>query len=159
MDSVEEFLVHAIRLEQEAALRFGQLADAMLTQGNREVGRLFRQLADYSQLHLADARERAGYRDLPPLRPEDYTWPDIESPEAAAIWAADPMLGREQALEVALEAEQAGMDYYSNVMKSTIDPELRALAKEFADEEAGHVAELKRWIELHREGKPLPSDV
>lgn len=159
MDSVEEFLVHAIRLEQEAALRFGQLADAMLTQGNREVGRLFRQLADYSKLHLADARERAGYRDLPPLRPEDYTWPDIESPEAAAIWAADPMLGREQALEVALEAEQAGMDYYSNVMKSTIDPELRALAKEFADEEAGHVAELKRWIELHREGKPLPSDV
>lgn len=159
MDSVEEFLVHAIRLEQEAALRFGQLADAMLTQGNREVGRLFRQLADYSKLHLADARERAGYRDLPPLRPEDYSWPDIESPEAAAIWAADPMLGREQALEVALEAEQAGMDYYSNVMKSTIDPELRALAKEFADEEAGHVAELKRWIELHREGKPLPSDV
>ncbi|MGM9428825.1 ferritin-like domain-containing protein [Hydrogenophaga sp. MI9] len=159
MNSVEEFLVHAIRLEQEAALRFGQLADAMLTQGNREVGRLFRQLADYSKLHLADARERAGYRDLPPLRPEDYSWPDIESPEAAAIWAADPMLGREQALEVALEAEQAGMDYYSNVMKSTIDPELRALAKEFADEEAGHVAELKRWIELHREGKPLPSDV
>lgn len=159
MDSVEEFLVHAIRLEQEAALRFGQLADAMLTQGNREVGRLFRQLADYSKLHLADARERAGYRDLPPLRPEDYSWPDIESPEAAAIWAADPLLGREQALEVALEAEQAGMDYYSNVMKSTIDPELRALAKEFADEEAGHVAELKRWIELHREGKPLPSDV
>jgi rubrerythrin len=159
MDSVEEFLVHAIRLEQEAALRFGQLADAMNTQGNREVGRLFRQLADYSKLHLADARERAGYRDLPPLRPEDYAWPDIESPEAAAIWAADPMLGREQALEVALEAEQAGMDYYSNVMKNTIDPELRALAKEFADEEAGHVAELKRWIELHREGKPLPSDV
>lgn len=159
MNSVEEFLVHAIRLEQEAALRFGQLADAMHTQGNREVGRLFRQLAEYSKLHLADARERAGYRDLPPLRPEDYTWPDIESPEAAAIWAADPMLGREQALEVALEAEQAGMDYYSNVMKNTIDPELRALAKEFADEEAGHVAELKRWIELHREGKPLPTDV
>lgn len=159
MESVEEFLVHAIRLEQEAALRFGQLADAMTTQGNREVGSLFRQLADYSKLHLADARERAGYRDLPPLRPEDYTWPDIESPEAAAIWAADPMLGREQALEVALEAEQAGMDYYSSVMKNTIDPELRALAKEFADEEAGHVAELKRWIELHREGKPLPIDI
>lgn len=159
MNSVEEFFVHAIRIEQEAALRFGQLADAMNTQGNREVGRLFRQLADYSKLHLADARERAGYRDLPPLRPEDYSWPDIESPEAAAIWAADPVLGREQALQVALEAEQAGMDYYSDVMKNTIDPELRALAKEFADEEAGHVAELRLWIALHREGKPLPTDV
>jgi len=159
MESVETFLAHAIRIEQEAALRFAQLADAMTTQGNREVGRLFRQLSDYSKLHLADARERAGFRDLPPLRPEDYTWPDIESPESAAIWAADPMLGREQALQVALEAEQAGMDYYSGVMQNTLDPELRALAKEFADEEAGHVAELKRWIELHREGKPLPTDL
>ena len=44
MESVEAFLAHAIRIEQEAALRFGQLADAMTTQGNREVGRLFRQL-------------------------------------------------------------------------------------------------------------------
>lgn len=69
------------------------------------------------------------------------------------------MLGREQALQVALEAEQGGLDYYTGVMKATIDPELRALAKEFADEEAGHVAELQRWIELHREGKPLPTDV
>ena len=45
METVEAFLAHAIRIEQEAALRFGQLADAMNTQGNREVGRLFRQLA------------------------------------------------------------------------------------------------------------------
>jgi hypothetical protein len=35
MDTVEEFLAYAIKLEQEAALRFGQLADAMATAGNR----------------------------------------------------------------------------------------------------------------------------
>jgi rubrerythrin len=159
MDTVEEFLAHAIQLEQEAALRFAQLADAMHTQGNKEVGRLFRQLADYSLLHLADARERAGYRQLPELSATEFSWPDIESPEAAAIWAADPLLGREQALEVALEAEQAGLDYYSDVMNTTTDPEIRAFAKEFSEEEAGHVAELQRWIELHRAGKPLPTDV
>lgn len=159
MDSVEEFLAHAIQIEQEAALRFGQLADAMHAQGNKEVGRLFRQLADYSQLHLADARERAGFRKLPDMGAGEFRWPDIESPEAAAIWAADPLLGREQALEVALEAEQAGLDYYSDVMNSTTDAEIRAFAKEFSEEEAGHVAELKRWIELHRAGKQLPTDV
>ena len=42
MESVEEFLAYAIKLEQEAALRFGQLADAMATAGNREVMELFR---------------------------------------------------------------------------------------------------------------------
>ncbi len=29
MDSVEEFLAYSIKLEQEAALRFGELADSM----------------------------------------------------------------------------------------------------------------------------------
>ena len=159
METVEEFLAHAIQLEQEAALRFSQLADAMHTQGNKEVGRLFRQLAGYSLLHLSDARERAGYRQLPELRADEFSWPDLESPEAAAIWAADPLLGREQALQVALEAEQAGLDYYAEVMNTTTNPEIRAFAKEFSEEEAQHVAELQRWIALHREGKPLPTDV
>jgi hypothetical protein len=59
--SVEEFLTHTIQRAQEAALRFGQLADAMTTAGNKEVGRLFRRLADYSLLHLGDARSRAAF--------------------------------------------------------------------------------------------------
>ena len=65
MDSVEEFLAYAIKLEEEAALRFGQLADAMDACGNREVGKLFRQLSNYSKMHQADAMARAGFRDMP----------------------------------------------------------------------------------------------
>ncbi len=148
MESVEEFLAHAIRLEQEAALRFGQLADAMATAGNREVMGLFRRLSEYSRLHLTDARARAGFRELPKLKSGDFDWPDIESPEAAAIWAADPLIGREQALQVALQAESAGLAYYQGVLDSTKDPEIRALAREFVAEETLHVAELQRWIAL-----------
>jgi len=158
MESVEEFLAHAIELEKEAALRFGQLADAMQSCGNREVGKLFRRLADYSLLHLSDARERAGFRELPDMRPDDFKWPDMESPESAAIWAADPMIGREQALLVALEAEKAGLAYYTHVMNTTTDPEIRAFATEFSEEEAGHVSELERWIALHQSGQPLPTE-
>jgi rubrerythrin len=145
MESVEEFLAHAIKLEQEAALRFGQLADAMATAGNREVMELFRRLSEYSRLHLNDARARAGFRELPELKSGDFSWPDIESPETAAIWAADPMIGREQALQVALAAEKAGLAYYQSILDVTRDPELRALAQEFVDEETMHVRELHRW--------------
>ncbi len=148
MESVEEFLAYAIRLEQEAALRFGQLADAMATAGNREVMELFRRLSEYSRLHLTDARARAGFRDLPELKSGDFDWPDIESPEAAAIWAADPLIGREQALQVALRAEKAGLAYYQSVLDSTEDPEIKALAREFVAEETLHVAELQRWVAL-----------
>ena len=158
MNNVEEFLAHTIQLETEAALRFGQLADAMNTVGNKEVGRLFRRLADYSLLHLGDAKARAGFRTLPLMTAADYRWPDIESPEAAAIWAADPFIGREQALQVALDAENAGLDFYANVLQTTGDPEIRVLAKEFVEEESQHVAELQRWMQLHLSGAKLPTD-
>ena len=50
---------------------------------------------------------------------------ELESPETAAIWAADPFLGRNEALEIALAAEQAGYDYYKKVLDETTDPEVK----------------------------------
>ena len=153
---IENFLAHSIQLESEAARRFGELADAMQSAGNRPVARLFRRLADYSLLHLQDARARAAYRQLPALKAEDFSWPGLESPEAAAIWAADPQLGPEQALQVALQAETSGRDFYQQVLDATTDPEIRALAREFVDEESAHALELQRWVDLQRAGLPLP---
>jgi len=158
MDSVELFLAYSIKLEEEAALRFDQLADAMNSAGNREVGKLFRRLADYSRLHMRTARERSGFHELPSFGPGDYEWPDIESPEVAAIWAADPFIGRGQALEVALEAESASLAYYRNILDATADPEVRRFAQEFVEEETEHVTELQRWLALHLAGQPLPVD-
>lgn len=158
MQSVEEFLAYAVKLEEEAATRFGELADAMESCGNRDVSALFRRLSDYSRLHLADARARSGFRDLPYLKPAEYEWPDLESPETAAIWAADPFIGREQALAIALEAETAGLNYYKKIFETTEDPEIRYMAREFAEEERGHVTELEKWMNAHRAGKPLPVD-
>ena len=158
MQTVEDFLAYAIRLEKEAADRYGELADSMEASGNREVGKLFRQLSEYSRMHLADATARAGFREVPDAPADNLGWRDFENPETAAIWAADPMIGREEALEIALEAEMAGHDYYRNVFETTDDPEIRALAKEFTEEEAEHVAELKKWIAAHKAGKPLPVD-
>jgi len=156
MESVETFLAYAIRVEQEAALRFGQLADAMEACGNREVGGLFRRLSDYSRLHLADAKARSGFRDIPKMASEDFEWPDLESPETAAIWATDPFIGRSEALEIALAAEQAGYDYYKKILDETDDPEVRALAREFVEEESAHVAELKKWIAANTTGEAFP---
>lgn len=158
MRSIEEFLAYAVKLEEEAALRFGELADVMQSCGNHDVGKLFRRLSDYSRLHLADAKARSGYRDIPDLKPNEFDWPNFESPEAAAIWAADPFIGRQEALEIARDAEQASLDYYTTILETTTDPEIRVLAKEFAEEEAEHVAEIHKWIAAARVGAPLPVD-
>jgi rubrerythrin len=158
MESVEEFLAYAINLESEAALRFGQLADSMDACGNHEVSKLFRRLSDYSRLHLADAQARSGFRDIPAMKPADFIWPGLESPETAAIWGADPFVGRDEALEIALDAETASQEYYQSVLDATSDPEIMVLAKEFAEEESEHVAELQKWIVAHKTGRPFPAD-
>ncbi len=150
MQSVEEFLAYAIKIEQEAALRFGQLADAMEAAGNGEVGKLFRRLANASRAHLNEARARSGFRDIPEMGPDEFVWPDLESPETAAIWAADPLIGREQALDIGLAAETAGLDYYKNIFETTTDPEIKILARQFIEEESGHVAALEKSIALHK---------
>jgi len=150
MDSVEEFLAYAIKLEEEAMLRFDQLADAMQGYGNTDVGSLFRRLAEYSRLHHADARARAGFREIPVMLPDAYQWPDLESPETAAIWAADPFLAKSEALQIALTSETAGYDFYKNVYDTTSDPEIRVLAAEFVAEESEHVGWIKQWIEEDR---------
>jgi rubrerythrin len=158
MDTVEEFLAYAIRLERDAADRFGQLADAMAACGNAQVGRLFRRLSDYSRLHLAEAQARAGFHDMPVMTTDQFAWPDIESPETAAIWAADPFIGRDQALEIALDAETAGLNYYRSILESTGNPEIKTMAREFVAEETAHVEELGKWIAAHKNGKALPVD-
>ncbi len=79
MQSVEEFLAYAIKLEQEAALRFAQLADAMEAAGNVEVGKLFHRLASASRAHLTEARARSGFREIPVMTPQEFAWPDSES--------------------------------------------------------------------------------
>jgi len=145
-ENVETFLAYALKVEQEAALRFGQLADVMEAAGNHDAGKIFRKMSVFSQMHYADTRERAGFREVPIIAPHDFQWPDFESPETAAIWAADPLIAKDQALEIALDAERAGYDFYKHVLDNTKDPEVKALAVEFVKEEGEHVEWMLRWI-------------
>lgn len=147
MQSVEEFLVYAARLEQEAALRFDELADVARSFDNKDVGEFFRQMAHFSRLHLEEARKRGGFHDLPEMSAGQFQWPDSESPEAAAIWGADPNMDLSQAMQLALEAEKRGLSFYADVLEKTDDPEVRVMAREFVEEEAEHVRAIERWID------------
>lgn len=143
MDSVEKFLAHAIRLEREAARRYEELSAAMGTEGNRELAGFFGRMAHFSRLHLAQATERGGFRDVPTLAADEYDWPDGIPPETADWAGVDAMMDARGALTLALEGERRGHAYYATVAATTTDPELKVLAAEFAAEEAEHVAELE----------------
>ena len=148
MDDIHLFLAHAVRLEAEAARRFEELADAMNTFGNAEVEAFFRKMAAYSREHLAEAQARSGFRPLPPLAPDEYSWPDGTSPETAGWAGVDGLMGEADALQLALESEQAGHAFYAGIASTTKNPRVKSMADEFAAEEAEHVSALERLIEL-----------
>lgn len=146
MNSVEKFLAYAIKVEEEAATHFDGLAEAMDGCGNAEVGRLFRQLAGYSRLHWQQAKDRAGEVDVSMHLADEHVWPELETPEQTSLWAGDAEMSKRDALKAALKGEKKGFEFYHHIAQTARAPEVRALAKEFADEEAEHVAILERWI-------------
>jgi rubrerythrin len=146
MITVRDFLTHAIQLEREAARRYEELSASMGTEGNKELKAFFGKMAHYSRLHLAQATARGGFRDIPTLAPHEFEWPEGVSPETAGWAGVDAQMSPLAALELALNGERSGHAYYAAVAATTKDAELRALATEFADEEADHVRELEKLI-------------
>lgn len=146
MNEVEKFLAHAVALEREAARRYEELTAAMSTDGRRDLKEFFARMARYSRMHLKQASERAGFRELPALAPDEYQWPDGIAPETADWTGVDAQMDSRAALQLALDSERRGHAYYAAVAATTDDAELRVIAREFADEEAEHVRELEKLL-------------
>lgn len=147
MDSVAEFMLHAITLEDESARRFDELAGALGTHNNAEgVVALFRKMEHYSKQHLAEALDRAADMKLPRLQPWEFKWPEAESPEMADIAESHYRMTVWHALNLALDSEKRGHAFYATLADRSADPDVRRMAAEFAEEEAEHVAILEQWL-------------
>jgi len=146
IDSLDDFFAYALRLEDEAAVHFTELASEMELVGNGEVGKLFRQLAGYSRRHYDLTKTMAGDRASKVELPPDYVWPDHATPERTALWAGDPNLSRLDALKAALQGERRGYEFYYAIAGTSSNPEVTATAKEFVKEESEHVKILEAWI-------------
>jgi rubrerythrin len=148
--NVRLFLAHAVQLEREAARRYEELSAAMGTEGNKDLKAFFSRMAHYSRLHLAEAMARGGFRELPTMGPDEYTWPDGTSPETAGWVGVDAHMDGEAALELALQGERSGHAYYAGIAATTPDAELRSISGEFAQEEADHVSQLEELLAGYR---------
>lgn len=160
------FLAHAVALETEAGERYEELAGTMEMHNNPEVAGLFRKMAEFSRLHAAEVRARAeGHAPLPGLKPWEYRWTDPEPPESGDLMQAHYLMTPHHALTFALANERRGWEYYDRAARSAVDPDIRPLARAFADEEAEHVAILERWLsrtappEAHWDEDPDPPQV
>jgi len=146
MNDIKVFLAHAIQLEYEAARRYEELKAAMTTYGNKEAATFFGRMAEFSRMHLKDAMKRGGFHDLPKLADDEWEWPDGVSPEQAAWAGMDGLTDVPTAMRLALDGEERSQLFYAAIVAATTDPEVRRMAKEFAAEEAEHVAELEQLM-------------
>jgi rubrerythrin/ferredoxin len=145
--TLDQFLSYAVKVEEDAAIHFEQLAAKMKDCGNEDVANLFAQLAGYSRLHLAEAKAKCEKYQADVNLPSSTAWPDNVTPEKTSLWEGDPALQRLDALRAALQGERRGYEFYYAIAHTTKDPEVRTVAREFVKEEAEHVEKLKQWIE------------
>ena len=106
--SLDEFLSYSVKVEEDAAVHYDQLAESMAACGNADVASLFTQLARYSRMHLEEAKAKCARYDVTVQLPASSSWPDNSSPEMTALWAGDPALTRLDGLKAALAAEVFG---------------------------------------------------
>jgi rubrerythrin len=146
MTDIDTFLAYSVALEEEAAERHDELADMMEVHNNPDVAATFRKLAYYSRLHAQEIRDRSQGADLPRIAPWDFGWETMEGPETADIGDMNYLMTTAQALHVAQGNEQRAHDFYRAISTESPDPEVRAVAAEFADEEQEHLALLEQWL-------------
>ena len=148
IESVPEFLVHALELEHESAERYRLLAETMVVHHNVEVADLFRRMADMSDAHASQVVARAEGVLLPEIAPWDFKWGYPGSPEGSCLDDVEVsyLMTPQQALRLALHNEIRGRNFYAHVASSSPAPNVRAIAGEMAEEEDEHVDLLKDWI-------------
>ena len=153
-ETTEEFLAHAVALECEVADRYETMAHAMEVHNNTAVAELFHRLARASEKHAEEMRKRARGKALPRMAPWEYRWGDSAAPETPAMRHLHYLMTPYHALELARTAELKAQGYYAAVASQSVNPDVRAMAAEFADEEAEHVDLINAWMSRLPEPEP-----
>jgi rubrerythrin len=140
--TLERFMADALALEQEAARRYDELADAMDMCNNGEVARLFRTMAGYERKHAEQIAGQMGWdqqgASVPP--------PAEEAPEAVRPEELHYLMQPWHALKLALAAEERAEAYFARIVASPAAPEVREAAASLQAEEAEHVALIQSWL-------------
>jgi rubrerythrin len=157
--SLADLFAVAYRIEADAVERYELLADQMETHNNPELVAAFRDLSRAEKIHRDEIQRLAGDIDVVTHAGQLPCWGRGDSPEEADLGAAHYMMTPWHALQMALEGEKRALDFFSSVMETAKDSQIKRLAEEFAEEEAEHVNLVHRLLRRYpRPVESWPSD-
>lgn len=154
LQTLAEFLGLALQMENEAAARYTELADAMEMHNNREVMELFRRMAAIESLHAKKIIEQL-IANGAPLQPDlsgpEFDWsragvPGGEAPETTATDEVHYLMHPYHALQLALANELRAEQFFNRLAQLATIESVRDAALELRDEEREHVALVNLWI-------------
>jgi rubrerythrin len=143
--SLEELFAIAFVMEEEAAARYGALAERMRTEGNPDLATVFDMLASEERGHAESVTRWSGrVRGAPPNRAR-LPWhpPETFDDEEAGITDARLQTAY-RSLSMAVRNEERAFAFWTYVAAHAEDGEIREAAERMAREELGHVATLRR---------------
>lgn len=143
--TLDSFMAAAIAMEEEAAHRYEEFADAMEIHNNREVADLFRKLAVVEARHAEELLAQRGWTTVP-LVPR-IAFEGSEGPETSDTLAVHYLMTPWHALELALANEERAVRFFTHLAATTSDETVRQAALEFKAEEEEHVALVKAWMD------------
>ena len=144
--TLDEFMALALLIENEAAQRYSELADAMETHNNRDVAELFRRMAAIEAKHAQKIMAEMKWRTAPAVPIGLHSWAGFESPETTPSADVHYLMQPYQALELALAGEQRAEQFFSRLVPLAKVATVRKAARELRDEEREHVALVKEWM-------------
>ena len=143
--TLDSFMAAAIAMEEEAAHRYEEFADAMEMHNNREVAEMFRKLAVVEGRHAEELLAQRGWTTVPLVPRIEFE--GNEGPETADTLAVHYLMTPWHALELALVNEERAVRFFAHLAATTSDENVRQAALEFKAEEEEHVALVKAWME------------
>ena len=144
--SLADLFAVAYRIEADAVERYELLADQMETHNNPELVAVFRDLCRAEKIHRDEIQRLAGDIDVVTHARQLPCWGRGDSPEEVDVGAAHYMMTPWHALHMALECEKRALDFFTSVMGTAKDSQVKRLAEEFAEEEAEHVNLVHRLL-------------
>ncbi len=138
-------MAQALAIEHEAVERYNALADVMEVHNNREVGALFRKMAQVETRHAEMIMTEMGWKSAPAMPAR--AWTDGEAPESVPEDEVHYLMWPWHALQLALAAEQRAAAFFTKLAEEAPSDAVRRAALELRDEEREHVALVQAWLD------------
>lgn len=146
LHSLDELFALANAMEQEAATKYGELAEEMRRQERSDLVTVFTDLAAAEREHVDSVQRWSQSRrgQLPDPALVRWEAPETFDSDTTAEIKASKLMTPYRALAMAVRNEERAFAFWSYLAAFADDPEIKKAAEAMAGEELGHVAILRK---------------